>query len=135
MALLASAMLKYLFGIEWQLPEGHLCPTIPSRINYLNWVNAIYSRLHSNKIQKVVDVGTGAGLIYPVLGRCLFDWEFTATDIDAESLQNCRLIIRNNPQLSGIELLHSREGLILAGVVDGDTNYNAVVCNPPFFDR
>ncbi len=39
---LNKALLDNDFGITfWDMPEDHLCPTIPSRINYLNWINEL----------------------------------------------------------------------------------------------
>lgn len=37
---LNKALLNKDFGITyWDIPSDALCPTIPSRIDYLNWIN------------------------------------------------------------------------------------------------
>jgi Predicted SAM-dependent methyltransferase len=42
MIALNKALLDNDFGITyWDIPEGNLCPTIPSRINYLNWIQEL----------------------------------------------------------------------------------------------
>lgn len=58
-------------------------------------------------MEDVLDVGTGAGLVYPVLGTVLFGWRFVATEIDQESYGNCSDILEKNQQLSSIQLIKS----------------------------
>ena len=72
--------MKHCFNLEWDCPIDNLCPRIPARLNYLVWIN-----LQVKNIKIALDVGTGATLIYPLLGWKLFDWKFIATEIDKES--------------------------------------------------
>lgn len=86
---LTTAMLKYLFDVKWSLPEHHLIPTIPSRINYLLWIKEIFGK----SIKRVLEIGTGASLIFPILGVKLFGWEFVSTELDPESIENSTNLI------------------------------------------
>lgn len=84
---LTSVLMNYLFQLRWTLPVNHLCPRVPSRINYLIWVEQIYRRVFNNGVEhQVVDIGTGAGLIYPLIGNRRFGWKFLATEIDQTSV-------------------------------------------------
>ena len=74
-----KAILKHYFHIQWDCPPLNLCPRVPSRLNYLLW---IYLKLSHITISTVLDVGTGATLIYPLLGHALFKWHFIATELN-----------------------------------------------------
>lgn len=90
---LTKAIMKHCFGLSWNCPPANLCPRVPARLNYLLWANA---QLGSVKINKVLDIGTGATLVYPLLGYSLFGWKFIATEIDKESFEHSQTLIRVN---------------------------------------
>lgn len=75
---LTKALMKHIFHYEWDCPVTNLCPRIPSRVNYLLWLS-----IHMEEaVTKVVDVGTGATLIYPLIGWKLFRWKFIGLEIN-----------------------------------------------------
>jgi len=74
-----KATLKHYFNVQWSCPPSNLCPRVPSRLNYLLWVHLKLSHV---TISKVLDIGTGATLIYPLLGHAVFKWKFIATELD-----------------------------------------------------
>src|SRR5690554_7979932 len=78
-----------------------------------------------------LDVGTGANLIYPLLGRSEYGWRFVGSDIDQGALANAAQILAANPTLTvGIELRHqSRPEHIFAGLVGGDERFDFTLCN------
>lgn len=60
----------------------------------------------------ILDIGTGASLIYPLLGCSLDpDWHFVATDVDAKSVANAHKILRQaeRSQIQVAEQLQQRE--------------------------
>lgn len=85
---------------------------------------------------RILDIGTGASLIYPVLGRSAFGWRFVGTDIDTEALASAASIMERNPRLkSGIILRHQpHEDRILSGIIRKTESFHAVICNPPFHE-
>jgi 23S rRNA (adenine1618-N6)-methyltransferase len=48
----------------------------------------------------VLDIGTGANLIYPLIGAHEYHWRFTGSEIGAEAFASAQAIINANPGLS-----------------------------------
>ena len=116
---------------NWNFPKENLCPPIPGRLDYIHYLADLLSLKGEAKI---LDIGTGATCIYPLLGVSVFDWSFVATDIDLDSLDVAQDIIDDNNLTEKIELRQQfKEENILKGIiVDGDS-FTAVMCNPPFY--
>ena len=66
---LNAALLRHQYGIDWDIPDKNLCPPIPGRLDYLLHV----SELVKNGAIQILDIGTGASLIYPILATCHFN--------------------------------------------------------------
>jgi 23S rRNA (adenine1618-N6)-methyltransferase len=116
---------------NWDFPDKNLCPPIPGRLDYIHYLSDLLSFKDNVNI---LDIGTGATCIYPLLGAVAYDWNFVATDIDLDSLDTAQDIIDDNKLQSKIELRQQEnEQQILKGIiVDGDS-FSAVMCNPPFY--
>ncbi len=73
--LLNQALLLQQYGIrDWAIPTGYLCPPVPGRADYIHGLADLLGESHDGNIptgdQLVgLDIGTGANLIYPLLGR------------------------------------------------------------------
>jgi 23S rRNA A1618 N6-methylase RlmF len=80
---LTETMLLRDFNLAVKLHPARLCPTLPNRMNYLCWLNDL---LEHTSQPHVLDIGSGANAIYPVLGHAQFGWQFTGTDIDEDSI-------------------------------------------------
>ncbi|KAI1352462.1 hypothetical protein F5Y01DRAFT_95223 [Xylaria sp. FL0043] len=139
---LTKTLLKVDFGIQINLPPNRLCPPVPNRHNYILWLKELldstspsYSQQYDPE-RKVtgVDIGTGASLIYPLLG-CVQrpNWHFIATDIDAESLASARENARLNNLEARIHIVDRRASDSLVPDLDGDTTVDFVMVNPPFY--
>ena len=59
----------------WDFPDENLCPPIPGRLDYIHHLADLLS---SEEPIKILDIGTGATCIYPLLGVASFDWKFVA---------------------------------------------------------
>ncbi len=137
---LNTALLKHHYPIEyWDFPEGYLCPPVPGRADYIHHAADLLASVNSGKIPrgekiKVLDIGTGANLIYPILGSSIYGWNFLGTDLDAISLQSAQLIIDQNVGLKGkIQLkLQPDPKQIFTGVIEKDEFFDLTICNPPF---
>ena len=118
----------------WDFPDENLCPPIPGRVDYIHHISDL---LKSSKIEnniKVLDIGTGASCIYPLLGNAEYNWSFVATDIDKASLKYSQEIINKNGLKESIALRHqTNESQIFKGIFNDDDKFSVSICNPPFY--
>lgn len=115
----------------WQFADENLCPPIPGRLDYILHLSDLLS---SEEEIKILDIGTGATCIYPLLGVAQFNWQFVATDIDLDSLDSAQDIIDDNQLEKSIELRQQLdEQQILKGILNEEDLFSAVMCNPPFY--
>ena len=99
----------------WDFPDENLCPPIPGRLDYIHHLSDLIS---SEENIKILDIGTGATCIYPILGVAEYNWNFVATDIDLDSLDTAQDIIYDNKLETNIELRQQLdEQNILKGVL------------------
>lgn len=127
---LNTALLKSQYGITWDIPANNLCPPIPGRLDYLLYIADLIPKptLH------LLDIGTGANLIYPILATCHLNWQCTASEVDKAALQNAQALIDNNPKLQHISLRPQKfKTHILEHIIQLDDVFDVVVCNPPFY--
>jgi 23S rRNA (adenine1618-N6)-methyltransferase len=115
----------------WDFPKENLCPPIPGRLDYIHYLSDLIS-LDSDV--NILDIGTGATCIYPLLGVAEYDWNFVASDIDFASLDTAQDIIDDNNLGAKISLRkQANEHQILKGILKEDDTFTATMCNPPFF--
>ncbi|MCF1438579.1 MAG: RlmF-related methyltransferase, partial [Shewanella sp.] len=106
--LLNCALLAHHYGIRnWDIPNGFLCPAVPGRADYLNHLADLLAaggKIPRGQKVSVLDIGTGANGIYPLVGHQTFGWRFVASDIDPVSLENFSGILVGNQLADHIEL-------------------------------
>jgi 23S rRNA (adenine1618-N6)-methyltransferase len=137
---LNRALLKDSYGIrEWDIPPQSLCPPVPGRADYLHYLADLLADSNRGVVPRtqtmqVLDIGTGASCIYPLIGLSEYGWRFVATDINAASLENAQRILDANPQLKPhITLrLQASSKAVFKGVVGDDDWFDLTLCNPPF---
>jgi len=138
--LLNRALLQQQYRIaEWDIPEGYLCPPVPGRADYIHALADLLGESHGGNIPTGegltgLDIGTGANLIYPLLGRVEYQWRFVGVDIDPVALDNAARILAANPGLaSGIELRQQpAPSSVLCGILGAEERVDFTLCNPPF---
>jgi 23S rRNA (adenine1618-N6)-methyltransferase len=139
---LNRALLKHFYKIsDWNIPEGYLCPPIPGRADYLHYVADLLAKSNGEKLQngediKILDIGTGANCIYPMLGNSIYGWSFIGSEIDEIALDAAQENLYANPQYRGKVTLRLQENPkeILAGIIKSEDVFDAVICNPPFHE-
>jgi 23S rRNA (adenine1618-N6)-methyltransferase len=132
--LLNRALLADWYGLSgWDLPEGYLCPPIPGRADYVHHLADLLAPERPGPL-RVLDIGTGASLIYPILGRLEYGWTVVATEVDAGALAAAEAIRAGHPDLAaGIELRRQADpGRVFEGVTRPGERFHLCLCNPPF---
>ncbi len=137
---LNQALLKHYYRIDlWDIPRGYLCPPIPGRADYIHALADLLEWDTASKEIKApsvtgLDIGTGANLIYPILGRQIYGWQFVGTDVDKKAVDSAKLIQASNAGLRNIiEIRQQKNALsIFAGVVKPSDKFVFSMCNPPF---
>ena len=130
---LNAALLKRYYNIvDWDIPEGALCPPIPGRADYIHYM-ADLPGLEQHSI-KLLDIGTGANGIYPLLACQIYGWQCVGSDINTQSLENVARIIASNPTLKEHFTLRTQQDKnhIFEGIIQAGEFFDVSVCNPPF---
>ncbi|NGM62257.1 23S rRNA (adenine(1618)-N(6))-methyltransferase RlmF [Sphingobacterium sp. SGG-5] len=138
---LNKALLLADYGLRhWELARNSLCPAVPGRADYIHYLADLLAEVNSGTIPtgpavNVLDIGTGAGLIYPIIGINEYGWKFTATETDRASFHHAEINLNKNPGLKGkIQLRFQHDSdKILEGILNGKDKYDAILCNPPFY--
>ncbi len=123
----------------WELPEGALCPPVPSRADYLHHLADLISNGSEKPPQgaktSILDIGTGASCIYPILGTAAYRWSFVGTDVQKTSIQWAHKLLVENKRLRQLVTLRWQQNPqhIFKGVVTPSDKFAACLCNPPFF--
>jgi 23S rRNA (adenine1618-N6)-methyltransferase len=130
---LNQAILKSNYQINfWDIPSDFLCPPIPGRADYIHSAADLFAVPQN---LKVLDIGTGANCIYPLLGQAEYGWKFVASDINLEALKNAQLIVSKNELNKSIELrLQKDTSRIFTGIIGEGEKFDLTICNPPFHE-
>ena len=127
---LNQAILKLFYEIKWDIQAGYLCPPIPGRADYIHYLADL---MGSKKPIRVLDIGTGANCIYPLIGHKSYGWKFVATDIDPKSIMIAKQNVQENGLDDAIEIrLQPSKKSIFEGVIGKDEIFDVSMCNPPF---
>ncbi|MBE7685375.1 23S rRNA (adenine(1618)-N(6))-methyltransferase RlmF [Tenacibaculum piscium] len=125
---------------DWNFPDENLCPPIPGRVDYIHHLaDLIADKSVDKSVQEsteitVLDIGTGASCIYPLLGASAYNWNFVAVDIDLDSLDYAQDIIDDNQLDAKITLRQQfNESNVLKGITQEDDAFSVTMCNPPFY--
>ncbi|PIF59937.1 23S rRNA (adenine(1618)-N(6))-methyltransferase RlmF [Flavobacterium sp. 2] len=137
---LNKALLQTYYDIQnWDIPKNYLCPPIPGRADYIHYIADLLAETNNGQIPEGnsvmgLDIGTGANLIYPILGNSIYNWSFVATDIYKTSIENCSKIIEANPKLiDAISLQQQTESrFIFKNIIIPEDRFTFTMCNPPF---
>lgn len=138
--MLNVALLKAHYGLtQWDIPQGYLCPPVPGRADYVHFIADLLAEGDSGNIPRGsdivgLDIGTGANLIYPIVGSHAYGWRFVASDIDKSAVASAQLIAKSNPKLNALVSIRpqSQSEHIFQGVVATHEKITFTMCNPPF---
>jgi 23S rRNA (adenine1618-N6)-methyltransferase len=137
---LNHALLAHHYGVKhWQIPAGYLCPPVPGRADYIHYMADVLAGENggaapTGKGVKVLDVGTGANCVYPIIGNRSYGWSFVGTDIDPLAIKTARAIVEANPSLRNrVKIIRQTDpASIFGGVLRPTDHFALSMCNPPF---
>ena len=103
-------------------------------MDYIHYVSDLLNTLNIKENISVLDIGTGASCVYPLLGYAEYKWDFVGTDIDKNSLHFAQENIFKNGVEKYITLRHQKDAnKVLTGVLNPTDKFSASICNPPFY--
>lgn len=131
------ALLKQYYDIEqWDFPQGYLCPPIPGRVDYIHYLKDLLTdtKLKLDSKVSVLDIGTGASCIYPILGAREYGWHFVASDIDPISIKAASTNVKANKNIAKYIncRLQNNSKSIFQNIIKKGEFYHLTMCNPPF---
>ncbi|CDR97394.1 Ribosomal RNA large subunit methyltransferase F [Babesia bigemina] len=139
--------------------QRYLAPCIPGRANYVHYAadllhvshnlpdpppegtdppfpdssNISFEDIPRGQGVKVLDVGTGANCIYPLLGCSEYGWSFIASETNLEALTLAKHNLRLNGMTGIVDLRHQKEPLrMFTGALQPNEFVHLTMCNPPF---
>ncbi len=135
--MLNRALLKTHYKIDfWDVPADYLCPPIPGRADYVHYLADLLADSNNQEIPrgrhiKALDIGTGASLVYPLIGQSEYGWHFTGVDIDAAAIKSAQKICQLNELKVTLKRQTIRENTF-RGVIEPHDVFHITMCNPPF---
>ncbi len=131
---LNKALLIHHYQLKnWELPQGFLCPPIPSRVDYIHHVSDLLTK--ENQQVKGLDIGVGANAIYTILGVQVYGWEMVGCDINLQSVHAAQQNIDFTPSLAEkVTIIHQTDNAnIFKGIIQPNDYFHFTMCNPPFY--
>ncbi|KAK9129488.1 hypothetical protein Sjap_009975 [Stephania japonica] len=125
---LTRVLLHHDHGLQWWIPDGQLCPTVPNRLNYIHWIEDL---LASNVVPKCngggdkvrgFDIGTGVNCIYPLLGSSLLGWSFVGSDVTDVAVEWAERNVGSNPHLSDLIEIRRAGSACISCSADGKSS-------------
>jgi len=123
----------------WDIPDGYLCPAVPGRVDYIHHLAdllTVEDILPKGPQVHLLDIGTGANFIYPILAHHIYGWSVVGTDIDPKAIQVAEALIEVYDTLADkqLSIRHQPDPQqVLTGMIRPGEHYQATLCNPPFF--
>lgn len=130
---LNKAILLSEYGLkDYQLPEGYLCPPIPSRADYIHYLSDLIDSSKTNI--NGLDIGVGANCIYPILGSQIQGWNMVGSDINKAAITLALRNVNFTETLSKkITIRHQENNaFIFKDIIMPGEYYDFTMCNPPF---
>ena len=144
--LLNKCLFQHYFGVVYNFPVDatFLVPRLPIRLKYLCWIEKIMKAQREKGLREKscydqvtgLDIGTGANLVQPLIGKSIFDWNFLATEINKESyIQAEKILNQNQEYVNSIELRKVDKGILKDNIEKNDEKIDFLCCNPPFYSN
>ncbi len=136
---LNQALLKHAYGLDaWDIPPGYLCPPVPGRSDYLHHLadllDASGAAPTARSSVRVLDIGSGANCIYPLVGASEYGWSFVGSETDPTACRWARQLVAANPGVADLIEIRLQASPLdcFEGVVGPGETFDLSMCNPPF---
>lgn len=131
---LNKALLKHHYNIEhWDIADEFLCPPVPGRADYIHAIADLLANDLDIQTTKItgLDIGTGANVIYPLLGCAEYKWQFIGSDVNLKAVKSAQTICSANNL--NVKLRHQVEPRsIFKHIISATDTLSFSMCNPPF---
>ncbi|MFQ1041232.1 23S rRNA (adenine(1618)-N(6))-methyltransferase RlmF [Gilliamella sp. CG16] len=134
-----ALLLTYYQLSYWDIPNDYLCPPIPGRADYMHYLADLLAEdnqhiMITGKKVQVLDIGMGANMIYPIIGRAEYGWSFVGSDINPTAIKVASLITKANMLLKGSVQCRLQKNClaIFDEIIQPKEFYMLTLCNPPF---
>lgn len=131
---LNQALLKHAYGLQhWDIPPGYLCPPIPGRSDYIHHLADLISLRRGPEV-RVLDIGTGANCIYPLIGASEYGWSFVGAEMDADALRWAKKLVAVNLAIAKLVECRLQKSAMqcFQGIIHEGEHFDLTMCNPPF---
>lgn len=118
------------YGLKVELDPARLCPRVPIRVAYVEWIGELIPETLEPKTVTGLDVGTGTSCIYPLLAAKIYGWNMIGSDIDDKAAETAQKNIERNPE---IEKLITVKHVSPQRDFFDFPNITFTMCNPPFY--
>ena len=136
---LNQALLAAFYDVKfWTIPDGYLCPPIPGRADYIHYLADLMAESYDGKPNgsgiRMLDIGTGANCIYPILGAQIYGWQVIGAELDPVSFASAQHIIAANSNLKKRIRLRkqTQPQNIFKNIIKPADRFDITMCNPPF---
>ena len=124
--------------IYWDIPSQNLCPAVPGRADLIHILADLLRDQNNGVIPEgkqvqLLDIGTGASLIYPILANKIYGWKAVASDIDKQSISLAKNIAQFNNLPVKLRFQKNPQS-IFSGVIEKNDYFAITCCNPPFYE-
>lgn len=85
--------------------------------------------------KRILDVGTGTGVLALMMAQRFTDAIVTAVEIDDEAVLDAQRNFEESKFANRITLVHDSFQHFLASRTEDEAPFDSVICNPPYFDR
>ena len=131
---LNQALLKDAYGLQhWDLPPGYLCPPIPGRSDYLHYLADLISMKRGPSV-RVLDIGTGANCIYPLIGASEYGWSLVGSELDSVAFRWAQKLVNANASVASLIECRLQPSALqcFRGIIRPGERFDLTMCNPPF---
>jgi 23S rRNA (adenine1618-N6)-methyltransferase len=105
----------------------------PGRSDYIHHLADLISLRRGPEV-RVLDIGTGANCIYPLVGASEYGWSFVGAEIDPVALRWAKKLVAVNLAIAKLVECRLQKSAMqcFEGIIKNGERFDLTMCNPPF---